>query len=302
MKSQSPFGDFVWFQGVVEDVNDPKMIGRVRVRCIGYHTEDINELPVDLLPWAPFLNGTNAMSAPNVLPGDWVVGFFLDGDQAQQPVVMGSLIGIPKQKDSSVGLNDPSGTWPRKLETPTNSGSARGESPAQEYKAHTAWGNPTGYAARYPFNHVMETDKGAMFEMDDTEGAERVCVFHHKGSYVEFLPDGTIVVKSVKERWDVTFANHTMLVNGDLSIGATGNIALTAGGNMKLSAGGTLDAASGGDLNLGAGGNSTHMAGGAIKMNGSSYDWGSGSDATGGPDSVEEPGDTSLYSPGSSDS
>ena len=28
---------FVWFVGVVEDRNDPKKVGRVRVRCLGYH-------------------------------------------------------------------------------------------------------------------------------------------------------------------------------------------------------------------------------------------------------------------------
>ena len=31
---------FVWFVGVVEDRDDPSQLGRVRVRCIGYHTED----------------------------------------------------------------------------------------------------------------------------------------------------------------------------------------------------------------------------------------------------------------------
>lgn len=295
MKNASPFGNFVWFQGVVEDVADPKMIGRVRVRAIGYHTEDINQLPVDLLPWAPFLNSTSAMSSPLVLPGDWVVGFFLDGEQAQQPVVIGSLIGIPKQKDKTVGFNDPTGVHPRVLEKPTNSPSARGETTVNDYKAKTAWQNPTAFAAKYPFNHVMETDKGALFEMDDTEGSERVNIFHHKGSYVEFLPDGTIVVKSVKDRWDVTFANQTMLVNGNLKIGATGDVAIAAGGNLKLSAGGNLDIAGGGDVNVGAGGGSTYVAGGNIQMNGSKFDWGSGGDATGGPDAVDAPGDTSLY-------
>ena len=31
---------FVWFTGVVEDRNDPAKLGRVRVRCLGFHTED----------------------------------------------------------------------------------------------------------------------------------------------------------------------------------------------------------------------------------------------------------------------
>ena len=31
---------FIWFAGVVEDRNDPLKLGRCRVRCLGYHTED----------------------------------------------------------------------------------------------------------------------------------------------------------------------------------------------------------------------------------------------------------------------
>ena len=31
---------FVWFVGVVEDRQDPQKLGRVRVRCLGHHTED----------------------------------------------------------------------------------------------------------------------------------------------------------------------------------------------------------------------------------------------------------------------
>ncbi len=32
--------DFTPFIGVVEDVNDPLMSGRVKVRCIGWHPKD----------------------------------------------------------------------------------------------------------------------------------------------------------------------------------------------------------------------------------------------------------------------
>ena len=37
---------FVWFTGVVEDRNDPTKLGRVRVRCVGYHTDDKVKIPV----------------------------------------------------------------------------------------------------------------------------------------------------------------------------------------------------------------------------------------------------------------
>ena len=31
---------FIWWQGVVEDREDPLMLGRVRVRVLGYHTDN----------------------------------------------------------------------------------------------------------------------------------------------------------------------------------------------------------------------------------------------------------------------
>ena len=37
---------FVWFTGVVEDRNDPTKLGRVRVRCVGYHTDDKVKYPL----------------------------------------------------------------------------------------------------------------------------------------------------------------------------------------------------------------------------------------------------------------
>ena len=38
---------FTWFVGCVEDRNDPERLGRVRVRCLGYHTEDKSKIPTE---------------------------------------------------------------------------------------------------------------------------------------------------------------------------------------------------------------------------------------------------------------
>jgi hypothetical protein len=47
---------FQWFTGVVEDNNDPLATGRVRVRALGYHTENKEELPTTDLPWATVMH------------------------------------------------------------------------------------------------------------------------------------------------------------------------------------------------------------------------------------------------------
>lgn len=92
---------FVWWQGVVEDVMDPMKLGRVRVRVLGWHTEDKTAIPTESLPWAsvvlpansPFISG-KGWSPNGLVQGCWVVGFFRDGMNAQEPVVFGSMGGI----------------------------------------------------------------------------------------------------------------------------------------------------------------------------------------------------------------
>lgn len=69
---------------------------RTKVRIMGYHPFDKNELPDDDLPWATVLLPTTAGSGASnyatnvkVRPGDIVFGFFLDGDNGQMPVITG---------------------------------------------------------------------------------------------------------------------------------------------------------------------------------------------------------------------
>ena len=106
---------FIWFVGVVEDRDDPERIGRVRVRCLGFHTEDLNSLPTVDLPWAhvmhpvtdPSMHGMG--NTPSFLvEGSWVIGFFRDAQEKQQPVIIGSLPEVPSgPADYTSGFNDP---------------------------------------------------------------------------------------------------------------------------------------------------------------------------------------------------
>ena len=108
---------FVWFVGVVEDRNDPETLGRVRVRCIGFHTEDVSALPTTDLPWAhvmhpvtdPCMQGMG--NSPSFLvQGSYVIGFFRDAAEKQQPIIIGSIPGNPSTAaDPREGFNDPRG-------------------------------------------------------------------------------------------------------------------------------------------------------------------------------------------------
>ena len=121
MNSAENTSNFIHFQGVVEDRNDPLNIGRVRVRCFGIHTDDKSLIPTDQLPWAQPVMPFNSASISGVgvsptgpVEGTWVFGLFLDGSEQQQPVILGTLVGIPKEKvPSSSGFSDPLGIYPK---------------------------------------------------------------------------------------------------------------------------------------------------------------------------------------------
>ena len=121
---------FQWFVGVVEDRQDPKHLGRVRVRCLGYHTDDLVKLPTIDLPWAHPMNPITSATVSGVgqtplgvVEGTWVVGFFTDNDK-QQPMIMGTLPGVPSTlpvKDATTGFQDyANANYPKYKETDVN--------------------------------------------------------------------------------------------------------------------------------------------------------------------------------------
>ena len=104
---------FIWWIGQIVDqtqwagnlggsptktTEDQRGFGfRYKVRIMGYHTAAPTDLPDEQLPWAsvmlPVTAGVSggAISAPNLRQGDFVQGYFLDGEDAQQPVIMGVI-------------------------------------------------------------------------------------------------------------------------------------------------------------------------------------------------------------------
>jgi len=129
MKNFMGADGFNWFVGVVENRLDPKFTGRVKVRCLGYHTPDLTLLPTTDLPWASVMNPITSATVSGVgqtplglVEGSWVIGFFIDGQEAQQPCVIGSLPGAPSKlpvKGDTVGFQDVlNGNYPREINLP----------------------------------------------------------------------------------------------------------------------------------------------------------------------------------------
>ena len=98
---------FIWWIGRVADpehwrgeATDTKegWAFRCKVRIIGYHPFDEAILSEQDLPWAHVMvdpnsgaGGASIGEKSKMLGGETVFGFFLDGEEAQQPVIFGAL-------------------------------------------------------------------------------------------------------------------------------------------------------------------------------------------------------------------
>jgi len=271
-----------WFFGVVEDINDPKELGRCRVRCFGIHPEDKTKVPTEELPWAhPVQPITSAaasgigQSPTGILPGTHVIGIFRDGAASQQPIILGTIGGMNVNvPNTNKGFTDPSGSIPHYnyIGEPDTNKLARGISdetivaikqnqafqnvnhPTPESnKTDHGWDEPvTPYDSRYPYNHVRKTESGHIQEFDDTPGSERINTYHRSGTFDEIHPDGTKVVKVVSDDYHlvagkefVHIVGNTNVMIGPLNGQATenaGNITLYVVGNADVEVKGNINA------------------------------------------------------------
>lgn len=238
-----------WFIGTVEDRDDPKKLGRIRVRVLNYHTTNKSLMPTEELPWAPVLMSVNSSSyqqigiAPTgIQKGVTVIGMFLDGNDANQPIILGTLHGIPGNT-----INNHDVTL---LARETNS----------IEKEYDSYEPSSAYASKYPFNKVLTTERGHVIEIDDTPGAERIHVYHKSGTYTEINKDGRQVDKVVSDHFEIILGNDTIHILGNSTVKIDGNADITVDGNVDLTVGGNFNAQVSGTYTVNSGGNMTFTA------------------------------------------
>ena len=261
---------FQWFVGVVEDRQDPKTLGRLRVRCLGYHTEDLIKLPTSDLPWAHVMNPITSATVSGIgqtplgaVEGTWVVGFFQDGGDAQQPIVIGTLPGVPSElptQGNNKGFQDEvNANYPKYTETDVNRlAVGNDDNPHmsltirqadREQNIGRADFNPvdirvanltprnlegddgtnfseptTPYDTQYPHNHVYESEGGHVREIDDTPGAERIHERHANGTGYEIHPNGDKVTRVKKDNYDLIYGQQYTHIRGNQSTTTNGGV------------------------------------------------------------------------------
>ena len=252
---------FLWFTGVVEDRNDPNKAGRVRVRALGHHTSNTTILPTADLPWAHcMLPSTSAgisglgQSATGLVEGSWVLGYFRDGMDRQEMIVLGTLPGVPAELSQAGGFYDPNGIYPKYKDEPDVNRLAVANEDLEHLSLtlrkatritgiatadFNAFSNPDGslvtasdgdtfdqpaipYNASYPKNNVYESESGHLMEYDDTTGAERIHQRHRTGTSYEVDASGNKVEIIKGESYRLLSNKEQVQIQGQSDISIDG--------------------------------------------------------------------------------
>jgi hypothetical protein len=211
---------FNWWFGVVNDIDKEYQVGMVYVAVVGANALD--EKDKDRLLKCQVILPTTSQSVegigdtPQVDIGSKVFGFYTD-QTASQGFILGTIPVIPN------------------LDQTLNSVSflARGKQIDDDKKLHPVEPDPS-FKAEYPNNRVIRSRTGHTIELDDTPDAPRVHIRHSSGSKIEMRPDGSIVMKSVKDSFEIVGGKKDIAITGDCNIEVQGNLNATAQGDITL--------------------------------------------------------------------
>ena len=295
----------MFFIGVVENNVDPTFQGRVQVRAFGVHGENTEEeIPTKALPWAICVAGNFDPNNPPPPLNSFVFGMFTDGDEGQHPLILGLVPGqyVEKHKPTEArwGVTPPydgellaQGSSPRDIGQPQNSRLARAEYLDETYLAkqytnskqnqkiadsEETWDEPSpAYAAKYPYNRVIETARHSI-EIDDTPGAERIQITHGSGAYIQMDSKGSVTERAQGDRYEINIgtkhesSGHSVVtINGNSHVYVNGNKTEEIYGNYKQIVHGEHEVAVGGNSYHNAG-LTAHVRGANLKLEGNAED------------------------------
>lgn len=228
----------IHFFGVVESIEgDPLELGRAKVRVIN-QTDNGTPPDTEKLQWCTVLgpitspsNGTGA--SPTWLQiGTKVFGVYLDGKVKRMPLLIGTLYTIPGMDINKHGIS--------KLARGENNLAKEIVGPEPE----------SAYAAKYPYNKVIDTPGGHAIELDDTPGEERIHIYHKSGTYIEINKEGQTVRKSVGNDFQIVALDSDVYVGGKSNVYILGDTTVKIDGNYSIETGGNMDFKAGGNITM----------------------------------------------------
>lgn len=260
--------NFIWFNGVVEDRQDPQKLGRLRVRCVGIHTDNKDDLPTSDLPWSQLIHpitssGISGLgSSPGfIVEGTWVFGYFRDGYAMQEPMVIGTLPGKPAElANVNKGFYDPNGVYPKyKDEVDTNrlatNDSANPHLGLELRKLTRKTGVPTADFDAVPVQEHISTDIEAsdsdtwsqptipyaavypynhVFESESGHVFEIDDTLDNERIYQSHRTGTSYEIDKDGNQVDIIKGDHYNIVSGKRQVVIEGNTDITIGGRHKI--------------------------------------------------------------------
>ena len=253
---------------IVEDINDPQKLGRVRVRVFGHHTHDKVLIPTDSLPWATVVQPTTSAAnsgvgtTPRLLNGSMVMVVWADGKSHQFPIVIGSVPGeiqehlmtfdgnISPRGNEAQGFQDPDKVYPTENyigenDLPKHSRDSTEFERTQFTTSNTLFGitEPEDLRSNhvYPHNQVKQSTSGHYEEWDDTPSNERLGLSHKSGTFREIRPDGTKVEKIVGSSYKIIAEGENVYVEGVCNLHVNSNCNTYIKGDWNIQVDGSMD-------------------------------------------------------------
>jgi hypothetical protein len=254
--------DFTWFIGEVEARNDPLKLGRVKVRCFGWHPKDRGVMPTADLPWAQTIQPVTAPpAAPTGLTnGVWVFGFFMDGDKAQRPMIMGMIPGY-RFDETGKGESELPRAARVEEEYPSPQSELRKNTRITDISlnagAGSTWSEPEEPADKdYPFVQTVSSESGLVTETiqgpyvtpDDfvgppepTQFTARQVTYDCTGGYDERkAPSGDKIVKVIGDNYEIVCGSSFINIKGDVNMTVDGSMRQNISGDYELNVEGNM--------------------------------------------------------------
>jgi len=292
MISSNGFDNVLWYVGAVDKNDDAIKQGRVRVRAYGIHSPDRNLVPTEDLPWAPVLNLGYGVNTP--APGDWVFGCFIDGRDAQHPIVLGIIPGQNLELPGGTGSSDdylsiealrqygipPLGKIMAGEDLETTQlvlqnaakmifGSAQTAKQIAGQDDNTPSApsieEPGVPAATEPHKNMVWKSRNSNSYIQIAEDEEFIVISHESGSHMQIDSSGNIKIKSFGDSHYYSEGHMMEATAGSRTVHIEGAYALECK-NVTLQVNGDMNHTVKGDYNLNVGGKMSITAGESFEM------------------------------------
>lgn len=177
---------------------------------------------------------------------------------------------VSQPMGSALGFLDPNGKYPLYTREPDTNRLARHEQiqktivykkeVARETGVETArsvtWDQPPiPYNAKYPYNHVMQSESGHTMEFDDTTNSERVHLYHRTGTFFEIDANGTRVTRIVGDDYEILERNGHIHINGSAHLTVDGASHILVRNSLNIDVHGVTNIRVFNDVNMEVSGN-----------------------------------------------